>query len=188
MADQPVEARPPSAYYRFRKFARRNKAVALAVSAVTIALLLAVVTLAVTNARITIEKNQKGLALRDRESALCEKEVALKDKGAALESARASESAARSQEGLARRRFYAAQMNLAMQAWEAGQPAHMLQLLESQRPRFDEEDLRGFDWYYLWRLCQGARCQPSHCATLTTPMPSRFPLMEKRWRRDMTMR
>ncbi len=56
----------------------------------------------------------------------------------------------------ARRRFYAAQMNLAMQAWEAGQVARMLQLLESQRPRFDQDDLRGFDWYYLWRLCQGA--------------------------------
>ena len=48
-------------------------------------------------------------------------------------------------------------MNLAMQAWEAGQPARMLQLLESQRPRFDQDDMRGFDWYYLWRLSQGTK-------------------------------
>ena len=27
LADEPVEACPPSAWYRFRKFARRNKAV-----------------------------------------------------------------------------------------------------------------------------------------------------------------
>jgi eukaryotic-like serine/threonine-protein kinase len=148
LADQPVEARSPSARYRFYKFARRNRRAVLTALAVTIALLLAVVTLAISNARITVEKNQKSLALRDREAALTEK-------GAALESARASEGEAKSQEGLARRRFYASQMNLAMQAWEAGQPARMLQLLESQRPRFDQEDLRGFDWYYLWRLCQG---------------------------------
>src|SRR6185503_16378758 len=43
----------------------------------------------------------------------------------------------------------------AMQAWEEGHPARVLQLLESQRSRFDQDDLRGFDWYYLWRLCQG---------------------------------
>src|SRR5262249_8179888 len=60
---------------------------------------------------------------------------------------------AKAQELLARRRFYAAQMNLAQQAWEAGQPARTLELLESQRPKLDEDDLRGFDWYYRWRLC-----------------------------------
>ena len=43
--------------------------------------------------------------------------------------------------------------NLAQQAWEAGQPARTLELLESLRPKLDQEDLRGFDWYYLWRLC-----------------------------------
>src|SRR4051812_14196472 len=154
--DQPVEARPPSARYRFGKFARRNRSAVLTAIAVTVALLLAVVTLAISNARITSEKNQKSLALREREAALEEKEGALKDKGVALELAQASERDARSQEALARRRFYASQMNLAMQALEGGQPARMLQLLESQRPRFDQDDLRGFDWYYLWRLCQGA--------------------------------
>src|SRR5262249_48615428 len=57
------------------------------------------------------------------------------------------------QELLARRRFYAAQMNLANQAWEAGNPGRVLELLESRRPQFDDEDLRTFEWYYLWRLC-----------------------------------
>src|SRR5262249_13758733 len=46
-----------------------------------------------------------------------------------------------------------AQTNLAQQAWEAGQPSRVLELLESLRPKFDQEDLRGFEWYYLWRLC-----------------------------------
>src|SRR3954467_4302900 len=44
-------------------------------------------------------------------------------------------------------------MNLAQQAWNAGNKARVLELLESQRPRFDEEDLRSFEWYSLWRLC-----------------------------------
>ena len=69
--------------------------------------------------------------------------------------ARKQQRIAQDQQKLAQRRLYAAQMNLALQAWKDGHAARTLQLLESQRPRFDEEDLRGFDWYYLWRLCQG---------------------------------
>src|SRR5262249_57348853 len=67
----------------------------------------------------------------------------------------ANEQTAKEQELLARRRFYAAQMNMAMQAWEAGDPARTLELLETQRPKFDQDDLRSFEWYYLWRLCHG---------------------------------
>jgi WD40 repeat protein len=42
-------------------------------------------------------------------------------------------------------------MNLAGQAFELGQLARVLDLLESQRPQPDEPDLRGFEWHYLWR-------------------------------------
>jgi hypothetical protein len=59
------------------------------------------------------------------------------------------------QEMLARRRFYAAQMNLANQAWEAGQLAQTVDLLETQQPHSGEPDLRSFEWYYLWGLCNG---------------------------------
>ena len=44
--DEPVEACPPAAWYRFRKFARRNKAVLAAAAAVAVAAFLAVGTLA----------------------------------------------------------------------------------------------------------------------------------------------
>jgi WD40 repeat protein/Flp pilus assembly protein TadD len=67
--------------------------------------------------------------------------------------AKQQEKLAKAEELIARRRFYAAQMNLAQQAWEAGDPGRVLELLETQRPRFDEDDLRTFEWYYLWRLC-----------------------------------
>lgn len=58
---------------------------------------------------------------------------------------------------LARRRLYASQLNLAHQAWELGQTARTLDLLEGQRPKADQKDLRGFEWYYLWNLCNGGR-------------------------------
>jgi WD40 repeat protein/serine/threonine protein kinase/tetratricopeptide (TPR) repeat protein len=59
---------------------------------------------------------------------------------------------AQDNERLARQRYYAAQMNLAAQAWDNGQPARLLELLEDVRPKFDEEDIRTFEWYCLWQL------------------------------------
>jgi WD40 repeat protein/serine/threonine protein kinase len=51
-----------------------------------------------------------------------------------------------------RRLLYAAQMNLAAQAWETTNVARLRDLVESQWPQPGEEDLRSFEWYYLWRL------------------------------------
>jgi WD40 repeat protein/serine/threonine protein kinase len=48
LSDEPVEACPPSALYRFRKFARRNKAVLRTALVVAVALALAVAALAVS--------------------------------------------------------------------------------------------------------------------------------------------
>ncbi|HND55405.1 MAG TPA: hypothetical protein PLV92_23485, partial [Pirellulaceae bacterium] len=54
---------------------------------------------------------------------------------------------------LAKRQAYAARLNLAYLAWQSGDAARALLLLEELRPRVDEDDWRGFDWYYLWRVC-----------------------------------
>jgi WD40 repeat protein len=51
--------------------------------------------------------------------------------------------------------LYAADMNLAQQAWERRDLARALELLEEHRPHPGEDDVRGFEWRYLWRLCQG---------------------------------
>jgi serine/threonine protein kinase/tetratricopeptide (TPR) repeat protein len=61
--DEPVLACPPSAWYRFRKFARRNKAALVTASVIGLAVLLAVVALAVSIVLISREKDQKVLAL-----------------------------------------------------------------------------------------------------------------------------
>src|SRR5205823_4187601 len=52
-----------------------------------------------------------------------------------------------------RRTTYAAHMNLAKHSWETGSIAHVRELLEKYRPKAGETDLRGFEWYYLNRLC-----------------------------------
>ncbi len=54
-----------------------------------------------------------------------------------------------------RRRLYAARINLAQQIFEEGDAARVDELLDSLRPQPGEDDLRGFEWYYLERLCHG---------------------------------
>ncbi|MDX2042062.1 MAG: protein kinase [Acidobacteriota bacterium] len=53
---------------------------------------------------------------------------------------------------LNRRLLYAAQMNLAGQAWDAANISRAEQLVEANLPQPGEEDLRGFEWHYLRRL------------------------------------
>jgi WD40 repeat protein len=54
----------------------------------------------------------------------------------------------------AERYLYASDINLAHAAWREAHLPRMLELLERHVPqRSDLEDLRGFEWHYLWRLC-----------------------------------
>jgi hypothetical protein len=50
------------------------------------------------------------------------------------------------------RLLYDADMELAAQAWEQGATRRVRDLLEAHEPKPGEEDLRGFDWRYQWRL------------------------------------
>jgi eukaryotic-like serine/threonine-protein kinase len=67
LADEPVQACPPSAWYRFRKFARRNKAAVLTCAGVALGVLLAIgsalVMQAANNAAIKEEQKQTNAAL-----------------------------------------------------------------------------------------------------------------------------
>jgi len=63
--------------------------------------------------------------------------------------------AARAAERLARRREYGAGMLLTQSAWEQHQVDRFLQLLEEHRPKKEEdEDFRGFEWFYWKRQFQ----------------------------------
>lgn len=53
-----------------------------------------------------------------------------------------------------RREAYAAEMVLAAQAWEDANLVRLRELIEKQRPKPGEDDLRGFEWYLLKNLSQ----------------------------------
>jgi WD40 repeat protein len=55
---------------------------------------------------------------------------------------------------LAEGRLYVADMNLAQQALDQGDLPRASALVEAHRPRLGQEDLRGFEWRYLWRQSQ----------------------------------
>jgi WD40 repeat protein len=148
LEDRTILAKRPRLVQRAGKWVRRHKPVVWSTAVSALALLvLTVVALAWGNFRIAQERDQKDAALtRAQQNA----DEARSQKKLAIEPLRRAEQA----ELTARRRFYAGQMHLAHQAWEAGNPARVLELLEGQRPGPEETDLRSFEWYYLWRLCR----------------------------------
>ncbi|MBN2314716.1 MAG: hypothetical protein JXM79_12365, partial [Sedimentisphaerales bacterium] len=133
---EPVLAGPPSAAYKLRKLIVRNKGLAVAMLAVAITLLVGMI------------GTTTGLILANRE-----RTKAVASKG------RAEEEAERN-----RRLLYVSNMNLAIQAWKDANLDRMHQLLDQHRqPPQNQVDLRGFEWYYLWRLWQ---------SSLTTDIPA----------------
>jgi WD40 repeat protein len=130
--DEPITARPPSRLYEFQKTVRRHK-IGFAVATALVLLLALGVVISSWQAIRAARAERGQAALRQR--------------------AEGAETTAKQQEMLARRRFYAAEMNLAIHAWETQQTARALDLLESLRPQPGEPDLRGFEWFHLWDLC-----------------------------------
>jgi serine/threonine protein kinase len=126
--DRPIRARRPSWFQRVRRWFRRRQAV------VTAAALTLAVAFAVSAALIWRERDGTLSALRDVE----------------FQRGRAEE-----RELLARRQLYAAHIAAAQRAWEVSELGVAQRLLEQHIPQPGEEDLRGFEWYYLWGLCQG---------------------------------
>ncbi len=69
LMDQPVEARPPSTWYRFTKFARRNK-VAISTASLVAAALILGTAVSVWQARVAIkERDDKEVALQQARAA-----------------------------------------------------------------------------------------------------------------------
>lgn len=66
-----------------------------------------------------------------------------------------SEQAATLAETRARRSAYVAEMNVAFRALAESNLEKARELLDRQRPKQNETDLRGFEWRYLWEVCRG---------------------------------
>lgn len=66
------------------------------------------------------------------------------------------------QERAKNRALYAAQMNMAQQNWEYFNTARVMSMLRDYEPQAGQEDLRSFEWYYLWQLCHSERLTLPH--------------------------
>ncbi len=146
--NEPVTACPPGAAYRFQKLVRRNKLAFAAGTAVALALVFGVVASTWQAVRATNAEQAATLAGKR-----AEQQAQL----AAQEATRATAEATRatSVATAARRYAYAAEINVALQALAENNLSRARELLDRQQPKAGEDDLRGFEWRYLWRLCQG---------------------------------
>ncbi|MBW3540328.1 MAG: protein kinase, partial [Planctomycetes bacterium] len=135
--DEPVQACPPSAAYRFRKFARRNRG-ALTTAAIVLAALVSGT--AISTCQALRATRAEGLAQTSLVAERNERERAEQEKRNAD------------------RRLYISDMRQAQRAWEDRRVGRLLALLDGQRPeRTGGIDLRGFEWHYWHRLCHKAR-------------------------------
>jgi WD40 repeat protein/serine/threonine protein kinase len=131
LADEAVEAGPPSAWYRLRKLVRRHQAAA-AVLAVIAATLVAATGVS------------WAFAVETRAAAREAGEQAVAAQAAAEREGREKEQA--------QLHLYIARVQIAQHAWRDGNVARVKQLLDEMRPGPGQRDLRGFESHYLWRL------------------------------------
>jgi eukaryotic-like serine/threonine-protein kinase len=121
LADEPVLACPPSAWYRFRKLARRNKRTLVTVSVLALAALVGVGALAVSTVLVWKANQDVWKGNQDLEAAVDRE----------------------------RREASFQRITVAHRELSIDNLAAALQALQEC-----PEDLRGWEWYYLMRLCR----------------------------------
>ena len=138
---EPVSARPPSTTYRFQKAIRRHKVAFAAGAAVALALVIGV-------ALSTAQAIRATRAERAKEKLLISEQKA-------RQAATLAKGEAEVERDRARRNLYAADINLAYQAWQESNLGKARRLLARTRPQAGQEDFRGWEWRYLWGLTRG---------------------------------
>lgn len=134
LAGEPIVARPATRFERLLKWAKRKPAIA-ALSA----LLIIVATAGLT-----------GVLWQWQEAVAARKLAEQKAKDAAVQAVRAELS---SREAL--RNLYVSDVNLAQRALLENNRGRAYELLKKHFPVPGQEDLRGFEWRYLWKLTRG---------------------------------
>ena len=132
LAHEPILARPASALYQLRKFARRHRALVGGAAGVFVALVAGLVGTTWFALGEAEQRRQAEAKTQDEIRARNQAEEHRRE---------------------ARRNLYVSDVRLAQQAYEGADLGHVRSLLdEANRGLPGDEDLRGFEWYYLWRL------------------------------------
>jgi eukaryotic-like serine/threonine-protein kinase len=139
LADEPVEACPPTAGYRLRKFARKHRT-ALVTAAAFAILLVAGVVVSTWQAVRATSAGREARRLQ----------IAAEQAGRAALEAKAEADAQRDE---ARLTAYASGMGLAQRAWEESNVVRARELLAEVPSEAAGRSLRGFEWFYLSRVC-----------------------------------
>lgn len=164
LAGESVLAVPPSAGYRLRKFAGKHRAGLTTAATIALLLLMGVTVSswqAVRATRAEVEQTQqRQIAEANEQQALDAQRGEAKQRQAAEE----QRQKAVSQELVARQRAYAADMNLAQQALAMNNFGRAKMLLNRYKPQPGQQDLRGWEWRFLW-----AQCKSDAVASLRLP-------------------
>ncbi|XZE53584.1 protein kinase domain-containing protein [Planctomycetaceae bacterium SH139] len=137
LSGAPVDAHPPSRAYRIRKFVRRNQYFVMATSVILVGLLIGVCGLA-----FGYDQSWKAKQFAEEKAEQTKQALVL-----AEENRRSAEGEATKK----RRLLYISDMRLAVQAKDVGDMERLEAILRRHVPNEGEEDLRAFEWYYLWR-------------------------------------
>ncbi len=142
LAGRPIVARPVPAWERAAKWARRRPATA------ALGALCAASALGLIGAWLyEVDREQRHAR-------------------SMLSAARAHAEELRSEAHATRRHLYAVEVDRAYDAHDGSQAELARQVLDRLRPGPGEEDLRGFEWDYLWRLCNRDRVLRGHEARI----------------------
>ena len=134
LESEPVLARPPSNIYRLQKVFRRHRGAFAAAAAIAVTLLTGLTISTWQAVRATVAEHRA--------------ESSQKQEAQLLRRAEQEEASAHLNE-------YVADINLAHQSLTAQNYGRAMQLLNKHRPEPGIPDLRGFEWRYLWQICQG---------------------------------
>jgi Tol biopolymer transport system component len=145
--NEPVTARPPSVAYKFQKALRRNKLAFGAGAAVVTALVVGLAGAAVGWRQTGIERDKALQAKSEAVAAQQKAETSQRSEQEQRQRAETERRRAEKGEADSRVMLYAANINLAQQAWDQNNGTRLRQLLEETK----ESANRNFEWYYWQR-------------------------------------